>query len=63
MAESKEKPVGTLGSHLTGHSDDSTTKPIVRKKKKTRKQCHGESTESRYSSNIELKIMLIILAC
>ena len=61
MAESEEKPVGTLGSHLTGHSDDSTTKPIVRKKKNTRKR-HGESTESRYNSDIELKIMLIILA-
>ena len=49
MAESEEKPVGTLGSHLTGHSDYSTTKPIVRKKKNAQKQRHGESTESRYS--------------
>ena len=63
MAESEEKPISTLGRHLTGLSDDSTTKPITRKKKNTRKQRHGESTWSRYSSNIELKIMLIILVC
>ena len=58
MAESEVNPVGTLGSYLTGHSDDYTTKPIARKKKNTRKQRHGESTENRYNSDIELNLIL-----
>ena len=67
VAKKIEKPVGTkLESHLikeTGYSDNSTAKPIARKKKNTKKRRHGELTENTYSSNIELKIMLIILAC
>ena len=56
MAESVEKPVGAiaLDSRLAeeaGYSDDSTAKPISRKKKNTRKRRHGESTESRYSGD------------
>ena len=52
MAESIGKPVGAfaydsrLAAEEAGYSDDSTTKPISRKKKTTRKRCHGESTES-----------------
>ena len=51
MAESV-KPVGaiTLDSRLAaeeaGYSEDSTAKPISRKKKTTRKRRYGESTES-----------------
>ena len=61
MAESVEKPVGAiaLDSRLpeeAGHSDDSTAKPISRKKKTTRKRRHGESTESRYSSANSLQM-------
>ena len=51
MAERPEDPVGALESRLAeeaGHSDDSTAKPIARKKKNTRKRRHGELTESRY---------------
>jgi hypothetical protein len=57
MAESMENPVGAIAlesrpAEEAGYSDDSTTKPIERKKKNTRKRRHGESTESRYSSYI-----------
>ena len=41
MAERPENPVGALESHLTeeaGYSDDSTAKPIARKKKNTPKR-------------------------
>ena len=56
MAESVEKPVGAiaLDSRLAeeaGYSGDSTAKPIPRKKKNAQKRRHGESTESRYSSD------------
>ena len=56
MAERPENPVGALESCLAekleaGYSDDSTAKPIARKKKNTRKRRHGESTESRYNLN------------
>ena len=57
MAESVDKPGGVialdsrLAEELAGYSDDSTAKPISRKKKNTRKRHHGESTESRYSSD------------
>ena len=52
MAESIEKPVGAMALEGrlvkdTEYSDDSTAKPIS-KKKNTRKRRHGESTESRY---------------
>ena len=55
------EPVGAiamdtrLAAEEAGYSDDSTAKRISRKKKNTRKRRHGESTESRYSSDIELK--------
>ena len=56
MAESEENPIGAMESSLAEEadytSDDSTTKPIRRKKKNTRKRRHGESTESRYNSDI-----------
>ena len=56
MAESESRL-----TEEAGYNDDSTAKPIPRKKKNTRKRRHGELTESRYSSDIiELKI---ILAC
>ena len=56
MADSVEKPVDpiALDSRLAeeaGYSDNSTAKPISRKKKTTRKRRHGESTESRYCSD------------
>ena len=59
MAESEGNPVGAMESRLAegaGYSDDSTAKPIARKKKNTRKRRHGELTESRYGSDIELKL-------
>ena len=49
MVERPENPVGALESSLTeeaGYGDDSTAKPIARKKKNTRKRRHGESIES-----------------
>ena len=52
MAESVGKPLGAialdsrLAAEEAGYSDDSTAKPISRKKKTTRKRHHGESTES-----------------
>ena len=52
MAESVGKPVGAiafdsrLAAEEAGYSDDSTAKPISRKKKTTRKRRHGESRES-----------------
>ena len=60
MAESEENPIGSIAleSRLAegaGYSDDSTAKPIARKKKNTRKRRHSESTGSRYSSDIEFK--------
>jgi hypothetical protein len=62
MAESTENPVGAIAleSRLTteaGDSDDSTAKPITRKKKNTRKRRHGESTESRYSSKLQQLVL------
>ena len=45
MAKIPENPVGASESRLAeeaGYSDDSTAKPIARKKKNTRKQRHGE---------------------
>ena len=67
MAESKENPIGTMESRLTeeaGYNDDSTAKPIAKKKKSTRKRRYGESTKSRYSNKLIIKkIMLIISAC
>ena len=51
------EPVGAiamdtrLAAEEAGYSDDSTAKRISRKKKNTRKRRHGESTESRYSSD------------
>ena len=54
MAEKPENPVGALESRLAeeaGHSDDSTAKPIARKKKNTRKRRHGESTEGKLLIN------------
>ena len=56
MAKSVEKPIGAiaLDSRLAeeaGYSDDTTAKPIERKKKNARKRRHGESTKSRYSSH------------
>ena len=51
MAESV-KPVGAialdsrLAAEEAGYSEDSTARPISRKKKTTRKQRHGKSTES-----------------
>ena len=55
MAERVENPVDpiALDSRLAveaGYSDDSTAKPISRKKKTTRKRRHGESTENRYNN-------------
>ena len=53
MAENPIRDI-TLESGLAeeaGYSDDSTAKPIARKKKNTQKRRHGESTESRYSSD------------
>ena len=52
MTESEETSIGAsaMESRLAeeaGYSDDSTAKPIARKKKNTRKRRHGESTESR----------------
>ena len=61
------KPVGaiTLDSRLAaeeaGYSDDSTVRPISRKKKTTRKRRYGESTYSKYNGDI--KLMLISSAC
>ena len=55
MAEKPENPVGALENRLAekaGHSDDSTAKPIARKKKNTRKRCHGESTEGKLLQKI-----------
>ena len=51
MAESVENLVAIaldscLAIEEARYSDDSTAKPISRKKKTTRKQCHGKSTES-----------------
>ena len=55
MAKKKEKPIGAkLENRLAeeaGYNDDSTAKPITRKKKNIRKRRHGESTESRHSSD------------
>ena len=54
MAKSVEKPIGAiaLDSRLAEEAGYSTTKPISRKKKHTRKRRHGESTENRYSAII-----------
>ena len=53
MAESVESSVDPialdsrrLAAEEAGYSDDSTVKPISRKKKTIRKRRHGESTES-----------------
>ena len=51
MAESVGKPVGAiafdsrLAAEEAGYSDDSTAKPMSRKKKTARKRRHGELTE------------------
>ena len=63
MAEGEENPIGAIAleSRLVeeaGYNDDSTVNPIARKNENTQKRHHGESTESRYSSDIELKIIL-----
>ena len=55
MAESVE-PVGAIAldsrlAEKAGYSDDSTAMPTSRKKKSTRKRRHGESIESKYSSD------------
>ena len=51
-----ENPIGAIAMESgfveeVGYSDDSTAKPIARKKKNARKRHHGESTENRYSSD------------
>ena len=50
MAKKKEKPIGAkLENRLAeeaGYNDDSTAKPIARKKKNTQKRRHGESIVS-----------------
>jgi hypothetical protein len=56
MAESVENMDGAIAlesriAEEAGYSDDSTAKPIERKKKNTRKRRHGESTRGRYSSD------------
>ena len=68
MAESV-KPVDAiaLDSRLAvkeaGYSDDSTAKPISRKKKTTRKRRYGESTESTVDTMAIFKLWPIISAC
>ena len=59
MDNSGEKPRVAIAldsrlSEAAGYSDDSPAKPISRKKKNSRKRCHGESTSSRYKSNYEI---------
>ena len=61
MAESV-KPVGAialdsrLAAEEAGYSDDSTAKPILRKKKTTRKRLYGESTYNKYNGDIKLML-------
>ena len=50
MAESEGNPISAIAlksrlAEEADYSDDSTAKPIARKKKNTRKRRHGESTE------------------
>ena len=57
MDNSGEKPRAAIAldsrlSEEAGYSDDSTAKPISRKKKNSRKRRHGESTPSRYKTMI-----------
>ena len=47
MAESESRL-----TEEAGYNDDSTAKPIARKKKSTRKRRYGESTKSRYSNKL-----------
>ena len=56
MAEGEVNPIGAIAlesdlAKEAGYSDDSTAKPIAIKKRNSRKRRHGESTESRYSSD------------
>ena len=63
MAKRPENPVSDMESRLAeeaGYNDDPIAQPIARKKKNTQKRRHGESTESRYSSDIELKAIMLI---
>ena len=47
MAESESRL-----TEEAGYNDDSTAKPIARKKKSTRKRRYGESTKNRYSNKL-----------